>query len=56
MKLNEMILIDLLSLQSIHLGKEALEGRENEEEWEALEGRENEEECSLVMRSMNEIE
>ena len=39
-----MIVIDLPSLQSIHLGKEALEGRENEEE------------CSLVMRSMNEIE
>ena len=43
MNLNEMILLDLPSLQSITLGYEALEGRYNDES------------CSLVMRSMNEM-
>ena len=44
MIMNEMILIDLPSLQFIQLGGGALEGRYNDES------------CSLVMRSMNEIE
>ena len=43
MVMNEMILIDLPKLQSIQLGYEALEGR-------------NDASCSLIMRSMNEIE
>ena len=43
MVMNEMIVIDLPSLQSITLGYWALEGR-------------NDESCSLIMRSMNEIE
>ena len=43
MVMNEMIVIDLPSLQSIQLGEDALEGR-------------NDESCSLIMRSMNEIE
>ena len=42
--MNEMIVIDLPSLQSITLGYAALHGREYDES------------CSLVMRSMNEIE
>ena len=42
--MNEMIVIDLPSLQSIQLG------------WNALEGRYKDESCSLIMRSMNEIE
>ena len=41
--MNEMIIIDLPSLQSIQLGKYALEGSDVES-------------CSLIMRSMNEIE
>ena len=41
--MNEMILIDLPSLQSITLGQGALEGRDDES-------------CSLIMRSNNEIE
>ena len=41
--MNEMIVIDLPSLQSITLGYGALVGRIDES-------------CSLVMRSMNEIE
>ena len=41
--MNEMIVIDLPSLQSIQLGYCALAGR-------------NDESCSLIMRSMNEIE
>ena len=44
MVMNEMILIDLPSLQSIQLGMDALTGR-----W-------NNKSCSLIMRSMNEIE
>ena len=43
MVMNEMIVIDLPSLQSIQLGEWALRGRNNES-------------CSLIMRSMNEIE
>ena len=43
MNLNDMIWIDLPSLQSITLGKCALEGR-----WQN-------ESCSLIMRSMNEM-
>ena len=43
MNLNEMISIDLPSLQSITLGKYALEGR-----W-------NNDSCSLIMRSNNEM-
>ena len=42
--MNEMIVIDLPSLQSIQLG------------WAALYGRDDDESCSLIMRSMNEIE
>ena len=41
--MNEMIVIDLPSLQSIQLGYAALAGR-------------NDASCSLIMRSMNEIE
>ena len=43
MNLNEMISIDLPSLQSITLGKWALEGREDDDS------------CSLTMRSTNEM-
>ena len=43
MVMNEMIVIDLPSLQSIQLGGYALWGRDDES-------------CSLIMRSMNEIE
>ena len=43
--MNEMIVIDLPSLQSIQLGYAALRGREYDDE-----------SCSLIMRSMNEIE
>ena len=43
MVMNEMIVIDLPKLQSIQLGYRALEGR-----WD--------DSCSLIMRSMNEIE
>ena len=43
MIMNEMIVIDLPSLQSITLGGGALRGG-------------NDESCSLIMRSMNEIE
>ena len=43
MNLNEMISIDLPSLQSITLG-----------EW-ALEGRKKDDSCSLIMRSNNEM-
>ena len=42
MNLNEMIVIDLPSLQSITLGKYALEGRDDSS-------------CSLTMRSNNEM-
>ena len=42
--MNEMIVIDLPSLQSIQLGEYALEGISYVES------------CSLIMRSMNEIE
>ena len=42
MYLNEMIVIDLPSLQSITLGWGALEGRDNDS-------------CSLTMRSTNEM-
>ena len=42
--MNEMIVIDLPSLQSIQLGMDALFGRYDDES------------CSLIMRSMNEIE
>ena len=42
MNLNEMIVIDLPSLQSITLGKWALAGKKDSS-------------CSLVMRSNNEI-
>ena len=42
MNLNEMIVIDLPSLQSITLGSSALEGR-------------NDYSCSLTMRSKNEM-
>ena len=44
MVMNEMIVIDLPSLQSIQLGHYALYGRYNDES------------CSLIMRSNNEIE
>ena len=44
MIMNEMIIIDLPSLQSIQLG------------WNALAGKYKDESCSLIMRSMNEIE
>ena len=44
MVMNEMIIIDLPKLQSIQLG-----------EW-ALRGKYDDESCSLIMRSMNEIE
>ena len=44
MVMNEMILIDLPSIQSIQLGYGALYGREYDES------------CSLIMRSNNEIE
>ena len=43
MNSNEMIEIDLPSLQSIHLGDDALEGRNDDSS------------CSLVMRSTNEM-
>ena len=43
MNSNEMIVIDLPSLQSITLGSEALEGR-----W-------SDDSCSLIMRSNNEM-
>ena len=43
MNSNEMIDIDLLSLQSIQLGKYALRGRVDDDA------------CSLVMRSNNEL-
>ena len=43
MNLNEMIVIDLPSLQSITLGYRALEGRDNDDS------------CSLIMRSNNEM-
>ena len=43
MIMNEMILIDLPSLQSIQLGGGALYGKDDES-------------CSLIMRSNNEIE
>ena len=42
MNVNEMIVIDLPSLQSITLGQYALKGR-------------NDESCSLTMRSNNEM-
>ena len=42
MNLNEMIVIDLPSLQSITLGYEALQGRDNDS-------------CSLIMQSNNEM-
>ena len=41
--MNEMISIDLPSLQSIQLGDHALYGKEDDDS------------CSLVMRSMNEM-
>ena len=44
MIMNEMILIDLPSLQSITLGRGALQGSNDDAS------------CSLIMRSMNEIE
>ena len=44
MVMNEMIVIDLPKLQSIQLGYQALEGSDDDES------------CSLIMRSMNEIE
>ena len=43
MNLNEMIDVDLPSLQSIELGKDALQGIYNNEA------------CSLTMRSNNEL-
>ena len=43
MNSNEMIVIDLPSLQSIQLGKGALEGKKTEKS------------CSLTMRSNNEM-
>ena len=43
MNSNEMIVIDLLSLQSITLGVSALYGRKNDDS------------CSLTMRSTNEM-
>ena len=42
MNLNEMTWIDLPSLQSIQLGYEALQGRDDDS-------------CSLIMRSNNEM-
>ena len=42
MNLNEMIVIDLPSLQSIQLGYEALQGRDVKA-------------CSLIMQSTNEM-
>ena len=42
--MNEMIVIDLPSLQSITLGRDALRGGDYDDL------------CSLIMRSMNEIE
>ena len=42
MNLNEMIAIDLPSLQSITLGTRSLEGK-------------NDDSCSLIMRSNNEM-
>ena len=44
MIMNEMILIDLPSLQSIQLGYDTLEGRRDDDD----------ELCSLIMRSMSE--
>ena len=44
-----MIVIDLPSLRSIELGEEAVCGRDGGDDDE-------EESCSLIMRSMNEIE
>ena len=44
MNLNEMIEIDLPSLQSIHLGKFALQGSYDDNS-----------SCSLIMRSNNEM-
>ena len=43
MNMNEMILIDLPSLQSITLGHAAIDGNDNDFK------------CSLVMRSNNEM-
>ena len=43
MAMNEMIVIDLPSLQSIQLGQYVVAGNDDES-------------CSLIMRSMNEIE
>ena len=43
MNLNEMIVIDLPSLQSITLGYQALYGRNDDDS------------CSLIMRSTNEM-
>ena len=43
MNSNEMIVIDLPSLQSITLGKYALRGRDDDDS------------CSLIMRSNNEM-
>ena len=43
MNLNEMIVIDLPSLQSITLGQWALQGRYDDDS------------CSLIMRSNNEM-
>ena len=43
MNKNEMIYPDLPSLQSIHLGVYALRGREDDDS------------CSLIMRSMNDM-
>ena len=43
MNWNEMIWIDLPSLQSITLGEDALEGRYNDDS------------CSLIMRSTNDM-
>ena len=42
MNLNEMIVIDLPSLQSIQLGENALKGRDDDS-------------CSLIMRSTNDM-
>ena len=43
MVMNEMIVLDLPSLQSFQLGYQTLAGRDDAS-------------CSLIMRSMNEIE
>ena len=43
MNSNEMIVIDLPSLQSITLGRKALRGRDDDDS------------CSLIMRSNNEM-